>query len=409
MVATRRDRGTEARAQMSTETAKTTRPKRPEGITIRHSRRCASRGGRSCNCRPAYQAQAYSRKDRKTLRRSFPTLAAAKAWRSEAQTAIRRGTLRGPSDVTIAEAGGALVAGIKDGSIRNRSGDPYKPSVIRDYARSIRLYIRPELGAKKLSGLSRVDVQDFADRLLATELDPSSVKNILMPLRVIYRRAFARSEVALNPTTGLELPATRGRRQRIADPAEAAALIDALRPAERPLWALALYSGLRRGELWALRWEDVDFKAGVIRVRRAWDVHEGEIEPKSGAGIRKVPIPSVLRKFLLEQKLRNGGRPEQRVLAGPEGQLRDSTTLTKRAHRIWRAARLEPIGLHECRHTFASLMIAAGVNAKALSTYIGHASIAITMDRYGHLMPGNEVEAAKCLDAYLSRPAQVAG
>lgn len=58
---------------------------------------------------------------------------------------------------------------------------------------------------------------------------------------------------------------------------------------------------------------------------------------------------------------------------------------------------------HECRHTYASLMIAAGVNAKALWTYMGHASIQITMDRYGHLMPGNEEEAAGLLDAYLAR------
>jgi integrase len=62
---------------------------------------------------------------------------------------------------------------------------------------------------------------------------------------------------------------------------------------------------------------------------------------------------------------------------------------------------LERITLHECRHTFASLMIAAGVNAKALSTYMGHANISITLDRYGHLMPGNEDEAAGLLDAYL--------
>ena len=60
------------------------------------------------------------------------------------------------------------------------------------------------------------------------------------------------------------------------------------------------------------------------------------------------------------------------------------------------------IGLHEARHTFASLMIATGVNAKALSTYLGHSSITITMDRYGHLMPGNEEEAAGLLDAYLA-------
>jgi integrase len=64
-----------------------------------------------------------------------------------------------------------------------------------------------------------------------------------------------------------------------------------------------------------------------------------------------------------------------------------------------------PIGLHECRHTFDSLMMAAGVNAKALSTYMGHANISITLDRYGHLMPGSEEEAAGLLDVYLARAA----
>jgi integrase len=63
---------------------------------------------------------------------------------------------------------------------------------------------------------------------------------------------------------------------------------------------------------------------------------------------------------------------------------------------------LQPIGMHECRHTFASLMIAAGVNAKALQTYMGHASVSITLDRYGHLMPGSEAEAAELLDSYLA-------
>jgi integrase len=67
-----------------------------------------------------------------------------------------------------------------------------------------------------------------------------------------------------------------------------------------------------------------------------------------------------------------------------------------------------PVVLHECRHTFASLMIAAGVNAKALSTYMGHAGIQITLDLYGHLMPGNESEAAAQLDAYLDRAGSLA-
>ena len=66
-------------------------------------------------------------------------------------------------------------------------------------------------------------------------------------------------------------------------------------------------------------------------------------------------------------------------------------------------AGLEPIGLHECRHSYAAYMIAAGINYKALSTYMGHSSVTITLDRYGHLMPGNESEAANLLDSYLAR------
>jgi integrase len=77
--------------------------------------------------------------------------------------------------------------------------------------------------------------------------------------------------------------------------------------------------------------------------------------------------------------------------------------LTERADEAWAKADLERITLHECRHTFASLMIAAGVNAKALSTYMGQPNISITLDRYGHLMPGNEEQTAGLLDNYLTR------
>ena len=75
----------------------------------------------------------------------------------------------------------------------------------------------------------------------------------------------------------------------------------------------------------------------------------------------------------------------------------------KRARAVWEEAGLAPIRLHECRHTYAAFMIAAGINAKALSTYMGHSSITITLDRYGHLLPGNETEAASMLEAWLQR------
>jgi integrase len=74
-----------------------------------------------------------------------------------------------------------------------------------------------------------------------------------------------------------------------------------------------------------------------------------------------------------------------------------------RARTAWKHADLQPVRLHECRHTYASFMIAAGVNTKALSTYMGHSTITITLDRYGHLLPGNEREAAGLLDAWLER------
>ena len=113
MVATRRGREAAMGTAPDQDKRPACRPRRSryEGITIRHSVRCASRQERNCNCNPGYQAQAYSRGDGKTLRKTFPTLAAAKAWRADAQSAIRRGTLRGAGDVTIAEAGAELIKG----------------------------------------------------------------------------------------------------------------------------------------------------------------------------------------------------------------------------------------------------------------------------------------------------------
>jgi integrase len=151
----------------------------------------------------------------------------------------------------------------------------------------------------------------------------------------------------------------------------------------------------------ALRIEDVDLAAGLIDVRRGWDAIEGEIATKSGKD-RRVPIAAVLRDYLDHHLL--GLHWQEGLVFGSTAHRPFAGTATaQRAKRAWREAKLAPITLHECRHTFASLMIAAGVNAKALSTYMGHANIKITLDTYGHLMPGNEQEAAGLLDAYLSR------
>lgn len=365
------------------------------GVRQRHGRGCTRQG----RCRCPYEAFVYSKRDGKKIRKTFATHDAAKAWREDASTAVRKKTLRAPTSTTLKEAAWAWLKGAREGLIRNRSGDPYKPSAIRGYEAALRLRVLPELGHRRLVEVTRTDLQDLVDGLLASGLNASTIGVTLLPLRAIYRRALSRGEIAVNPTTGLEMPAVRGRRDRIAAPEECAKLLAALARADRALWATAMYGGLRRGELMALRVEDIDLANGVIHVRRGWDAIEGEIATKSGRD-RRVPVAAVLRDYL-DEHLLSIGRQEGLVFGVTAASPFTGTPTATRAKRAWKRAALASITMHECRHTFASLMIAAGVNAKALSTYMGHANISITLDRYGHLMPGNEDEAARLLDSYL--------
>ncbi len=295
-----------------------------------------------------------------------------------------------------------FVEGIASGAIRTKSGERYKPSVVREYERSLRLHVLHALGGAKLSRIQRRDVQRLADDMLASGADPSTIRNALKPLQVIYRRAIEDGDLELNPCERLRLPAAGGRRERIASPTEAAALVAALRPEDRALWGCALYAGLRRGELRALLWKDVDLAGGLIRVERSMTSHGETGEPKSRAGRKGVPIVAALRDLLVEHKLVTV-RDDGLVFGSTTAQPFTPTAVRKRGLTAWRHAGLNPIGLHECRHTFASLLIAAGVNAKAITAYLGHASIQTTFDLYGHLMPGNEDEAVALVDAYLER------
>ena len=370
---------------------------RAEGIDERHTRSCKSRddGGR-CNCSPSYQVNLWDGRSQKRIRKTFRTLTEAKAWRQDAAGALRAGTLKAGDGRTVKQVADRWLEDARSGVVRNRSGDTYKPSAIRSYETALRLRALPKLGTRKFSQIRRVDVQELVDELHKDGAHASTISNTILPLKAIYRRACSRGEVAVNPTSGLEMPAIRGKRDRIVTPEHAATLLQALDADPRALWATAMYAGLRAGELRALRWDDVQFLEGVIHVQRGWDDVEGEIAPKSRTGVRKVPMPTILRGHLEDLYARRGG--PSGLVFGPFNRQ----TVSRRAQAAWKARGLDGLTLHECRHTYASLMIAAGANAKALSTYMGHANIAITMDRYGHLMPGNEAEAAELLDAYLT-------
>lgn len=394
--------------------------RRTPGIEVRHVRGCPSHKGDACRCSPRYRAWAYDKREGKKVRRTFMNLTEAKNWRADAVGHVRRGLLKAAPSPTLTEAAGAWIDGAERGEIRTRSGDPWKPSTLRGYRRSLRDRIEPELGSTKLSELRRVDVQDFAGRMLAEGLDPSTIRNVLMPMRAIFRRAVARGDVAVSPMSGLELPAVRGRRDRIAEPAEAMRLIEALDESDRALWATAFYAGLRLGELRALEYgcdAGLDLAGGVIRVRWSWDQHEGRVLPKSRAGVRDVPVAGVLRDYLTAHKA-TSGRESGFVFGRTATDPFNPSSVYKRARKAWATENadeleraeeegrkpivLEPIELHECRHTAISTWAEAGVSAKRISTWAGHSSVSFTLDRYAKVFERLEQSEMAKLDTFLS-------
>jgi integrase len=208
--------------------------------------------------------------------------------------------------------------------------------------------------------------------------------------------------LAVNPTRDLELPAPRPREVEILSVEVAAGLLDAVPVDDRPVWGTALYAGLRYGELRALRWGAVNLANGTIDVRESWDPKEGVIAPKTRMSQRVTPIPGVLRNLLLDHRMRSGEPADDALVFGIGDQPFHAASLYRRADAAWKAAGLpDRLRLHQARHTYASFMIAAGVNAKALSAFMGHSSIKVTFDLYGHLMPGTATEAAVLLNGYL--------
>ena len=141
---------------------------------------------------------------------------------------------RAPSRQTLEQAAKDWLKAANAGVIRTRSGDPYKPGALRGYEQALSARLVPRFGHLKTSALHRNAVQDLVDEMLAEGLAPSTVRNAILPLRAIYRRLLSRSEVSVNPTLGLSLPAIRDSRDRVARPGEARALLEALSPSRSP-------------------------------------------------------------------------------------------------------------------------------------------------------------------------------
>jgi integrase len=220
--------------------------------------------------------------------------------------------------------------------------------------------------------------------------------------------------IGRNPIAGIERPRAESTVMRAWTIEEARQFVESISNDRIAFaWSLVLSRGLRRGELCGLRWEDIDLDARTLRISRTRVVVNGsaiDSVPKTKSGRRSVPLDptlvGILRAYKARQageKLAAGGAYEEGgfLVADELGRPYHPDTISEWFNQKVRASGLPRIRLHDCRHTAASLMLAAGVPVKVVSEMLGHASPTITLAVYAHVMPGMAEEAGAALSASL--------
>jgi integrase len=393
--------------------------KRYPGIRERHSRTCQHKQGR-CTCSPSYEAWVYLAREGTKVRETKQTLREAKQWRADALSAAGKHKLRGPTRTTLRDETVAWVEKTESGAILTKGARRYKPSFRREVERAMRLHVLDDLGAVRLGELRRADVQRLVERLNEQGLSGSRVRGVVVALKCVLRRALQDDEISVDPTARLRLPEPAGRRERVVTVDEGERLISALPKEDRALWATALYAGLRRGELRALRWRNVDLASGVIHVRESMDDREGVIAPKSSRGVRETPVPPKLIDYLTEIKATTGRRDGDLVFGSSASTPFTPSNIRRKAAAAWKrwngaeTKRAEaqdrgpnlliPVALHELRHSWVSHLGEAGFTLEEAAVFAGHSAVSMT-ERYKHAFPGAAAAAAERLGAYLERAA----
>jgi integrase len=308
--------------------------------------------------------------------------------------------------------------------LRTHASQVCKFSTVRGYEVNLRRHVFPVLGAKSLAALERADCRTLIVACREKGLSPKSLENICRTLSSVLTQAVEDKVLAVNPAFRL------GRYYRKADHPkpeirpltreEAAwflAQVQEYAPREYPLFLCALRTGMRLGELLGLHWGDVDFHGRFIEVRR--NLVAGRLTtPKNGMTRRvdmSAQLTQVLRETLTvrkEETLRQGWKhlPDW-MFCNEAGKHLDGDNLRHRVfHRVLAKAGLRRVRLHDLRHTFASLLIQQGESLAYVRDQLGHASIQLTVDTYGHLIPGANRQAVDKLDdATPAQPAKEKG
>lgn len=283
-----------------------------------------------------------------------------------------------------------------------------KPSTAKSYRSMVAAHLRPAFGEYRSDRLSHAAIAEWAgkmaDRIAEGDLAPKSYNNLLNLLHAIlaWARHPAQSYLAHDPLLGQKrLPRPRVEREFL-EPREIERLLKAAEPPDDTILRVAVYTGLRRGELFGLQWGDVDWGGGQdggrIEVRRS--IYQGDITtPKTEKSARMVDVPQRVLDDLAVYRAMYPAKDGDYIFRTEKGTPLDPDNWYKRRFLpTVEAAGLRRVGLHALRHSYASLLINQGESIKYVSRQLGHASIQITADLYGHLFKETSVEAMKRLE-----------
>jgi integrase len=259
--------------------------------------------------------------------------------------------------------------------------------------------LHPEhgIGAWKLSQLTSKAVGEFRDRIRTAGISVPTTRKILATLHSILGYAISQDWIATNPAHGARVigPRSEGS-QKIVPPSkeDLRRIIDAAGEDLRLKLIFAASTGARAGEQWAARWQDVDLDKCELTINRRVDAYGEEGAPKSAAGVRTVPLSAQLVSALKAWKVRSRfSKAADLIFPNRQGTHIGHDNLIKRQFLpLFQGA--QRFNWHALRHFAVSTWIEAGLTPKTVQTFAGHASLQVTMDRYGHLFPREDHKLA---------------
>ncbi len=315
----------------------------------------------------------------------------------------------------VFEDGGITVGEYLERWLKDSVRGTVRQSTYEAYGYVTYPHVVPALGRVKLKALTPVHVRNLCKEKLDGGLSCATVRKMRGVLQKALDQAVSDGLVPRNAAKGIRLPQGKKKEIRPLYPDEARALLEAARGDRlETLYVLAVSTGLREGELLALRWEDVDLEGAVLRVSQTLTRDGGKVSvgpPKTKNSRRTVGLTDgaveSLRGHLarqLEGMERMGSlyRPGGLVFANEVGGIVNPSNLRNRSLKaLLKRAGLPPIRFHDLRHTCATLLLSRNVNPKIVSEMLGHASIAITLDTYSHVLPTMQQNAVCALEELL--------